>query len=375
MLAAYKSALVEQRLTEDSLQLGAVNALAQRQYALKNDVHSLGLYLYGRVGRGKTMVMDMFYDTLKTERKSRVHFHHFMHGLHKRLNELQGQVDPLTVVAKELASQVDVICFDEFFVSDIADAMLLGGVFNVLHQHGIMIIATSNTPPDNLYEGGLARDRFLPSIKLLKQHLEVFSLDGEVDYRTTHTVYSPVYYVNQQQDFSQKIESLDLIHAPQVINVCNREIVSMGQHEDTIWFDFLALCDGPRSQNDYIYLADTYKTIVISNLVQLGGIISTEHMTKGTEDGDTNYKLLPASPQQIGLLDDCARRFIALVDELYDRQKLLVIDAPCSIESLYQGGRVTKAFERTVSRLIEMQSIDYQNKVIDAVSDSSKQLF
>ncbi len=375
MLASYQHALDCNKLTQDALQSSAVKALAQRQDALANDIQSLGLYLYGRVGRGKTMVMDMFYESLKTDRKSRIHFHHFMHGLHKKLNDLQGQINPLQSVAKELASQIDVICFDEFFVTDIADAMLLGGVFDVLYQHGIMIIATSNTPPDNLYEGGLARDRFLPSIKLLKAHLEVFSLDGEIDYRTTHTVYSPVYYVNQPHDFSQKVESLGLLHAPQIINVCNREIVAKGQREDTIWFDFLALCDGPRSQNDYIYLADNYKTIVISNLVQLGGIISTEHMTKGTEDGDTNYKLVPASPQQIGLLDDCARRFIALVDELYDRQKLLVIDASCSIESLYQGGRVTKAFERTVSRLTEMQSIDYQNKVIDAVSDSSNQLF
>lgn len=375
MLASYQNALDCNKLTQDTLQLSAVNALAQRQDALMNDVHSLGLYLYGRVGRGKTMVMDMFYNTLKTDRKCRIHFHHFMHGLHKKLNALQGQVGPLTLVANELASQVDVICFDEFFITDIADAMLLGGVFNALHQHGIMIIATSNTPPDNLYEGGLARDRFLPSIRLLKQHLEVFSLDGDIDYRTTHTIYSPVYYVNQPQDFAQKVESLGLIHSPQIINVCNREIVILGQKEDTIWFDFLALCDGPRSQNDYIYLADSYKTIVISNVVQLGGIINTEYVTKGTEDGDTNYKLLPATPQQIGLLDDCARRFIALVDELYDRQKLLVVDASCSIESLYQGGRVTAAFKRTVSRLTEMQSVAYQNKVNTTTNDNTKHLF
>lgn len=375
MLTAYQQALDCQKIEQDIRQLHAVEALSQRQSALENGMSAQGLYLYGRVGRGKTMVMDMFYGTLNTTRKFRIHFHHFMHGLHKKLNELQGTINPLALVAKELAAQVDVICFDEFFVTDIADAMLLGGVFNALHQHQIMIVATSNTPPDNLYEGGLARDRFLPSIKLLKQHLEVFSLDGEIDYRTKYTEYAPVYFVNDEQRFINKLIAFKLVHSPSVINVCRRDITTKGESEDAIWFDFMALCDGPRSQNDYIYLADNFKVIAISNVVQLGGVISTTTVTKGTEDGDTNYKLLPASPQQIGLLDDCARRFIALVDELYDRQKLLVIDASCSIESLYQGGRVTAAFKRTVSRLTEMQSVDYQNKVNITANDNTKRLF
>ena len=375
VLAAYQQALDCQKLAQDIRQLHAVEALSQRQSALENGMSSQGLYLYGRVGRGKTMVMDMFYDTLKTTRKSRIHFHHFMHGLHKKLNELQGTINPLALVAKELAAQVDVICFDEFFVTDIADAMLLGGVFNALHQHQIMIVATSNTPPDNLYEGGLARDRFLPSIALLKQHLDVFSLDGEIDYRTKYTEYAPVYFVNDEQRFANNLTTFNLGDSPSVINVCHRDIITKGQSEDAIWFDFMALCDGPRSQNDYIYLADHFKIIAVSNVVQMGGVISTTTATKGTEDGDTNYKLLPASPQQIGLLDDCARRFIALVDELYDRQKLLVINASCSIESLYQGGRVTTAFKRTVSRLTEMQSVDYQSKVNIAAKDNTKRLF
>jgi len=303
---------------------------------------------------------------LKTDRKIRLHFHHFMYLLHQKLNAIQGQVNPLLQIASELAKQVDVVCFDEFFVNDIADAMLLGGVFNALHQHNIMIVTTSNTAPDNLYEGGLARDRFTPTIALIKEHLTYFSLDGDVDYRTTFTQYKPLYFINNVQKFEQELALLGVAENEQTIRILHRDITVKGQHNKALWFDFMTLCDGPRSQNDYIHLADSFDILFISDVVQLGGKVVINPMTKGTEDGDTNYLITPASPIEVGQLDDCARRFIALVDEFYDRQKLLIINAPCALETLYQGGRVAKAFERTVSRLTEMQSVDYQAKVGDA---------
>ena len=363
MLSRYKQRLEKGELVVDVIQQHAVDELVKRQFSLSNNQPCLGLYLHGRVGRGKTLLMDMFFDTLDTPRKIRLHFHHFMYLLHQKLNDIQGEVNPLEHVASELAKQVDVVCFDEFFVNDIADAMLLGGVFNALHQHNIMIVTTSNTAPDNLYEGGLARDRFLPTIALIKSHLQYFSLDGDIDYRTTFTNYCPLYFVNNKSEFLAQCSSFNIKNAPQMITVLHRDIDVLGQSGGAIWFDFMTLCDGPRSQNDYIHLANTYDVILISDVVQLGGKVVVNPMVKGTEDGDTNYLITPASPVEIGHLDDCARRFIALVDEFYDRQKLLIIDANCTLESLYQGGRVVKAFDRTISRLTEMQSVDYQRKV------------
>jgi cell division protein ZapE len=363
MLSSYQQRLQSGELTVDVIQERAVDELVKRQQALKNNVSLRGLYLHGRVGRGKTLLMDMFFDTLSTKRKIRLHFHHFMYLLHQKLNAIQGQVNPLEQVASELAKQVDVVCFDEFFVNDIADAMLLGGVFNALHKHNIMIVTTSNTAPDNLYEGGLARDRFTPTITLIKAHLTYFSLDGDVDYRTTFTKYNPLYFVNDKPAFDQERHRLAIEENHQSITILSRDIATRGKSNNVLWFDFMTLCDGPRSQNDYIHLADSYDIILISDVVQLGGKIVIDLMVKGTEDGDTNYLITPASPVEIGHLDDCARRLIALVDEFYDRHKLLIIDADCALEALYQGGRVVKAFERTVSRLTEMQSIDYQAKV------------
>jgi len=363
MLSSYQQRLKSGELTADVIQQRAVDELTQRQLALKTNGSTRGLYLHGRVGRGKTLLMDMFFETLITDRKIRLHFHHFMYLLHQKLNAIQGQVDPLAKIASELAKQVDVVCFDEFFVNDIADAMLLGGVFNALHQHNIMIVTTSNTAPDNLYEGGLARDRFTPTITLIKEHLAYFSLDGDVDYRTTFTKYKPLYFVNNKPAFEQELKALGVEEHEQRVRILHRDITVKGQVNKALWFDFMTLCDGPRSQNDYIHLADSFDILLISDVVQLGGKVVINPMTKGTEDGDTNYLITPASPVEVGQLDDCARRFIALVDEFYDRQKLLIIDAPCALEALYQGGRVAKAFERTVSRLTEMQSIDYQAKV------------
>lgn len=363
MLFHYKKLLDNNKLVVDSIQQQAVDELVKRQFTLSNNERCSGLYLHGRVGRGKTLLMDLFFDTLKTKRKIRLHFHHFMYLLHQKLNAIQGEINPLERIAHELSKQVDVVCFDEFFVNDIADAMLLGGVFNALHQYNIMIITTSNTAPDDLYKGGLARDRFLPTIELIKKHLHYFSLDGEIDYRSTFTNYCPLYFVNNSTEFLKKCNGYNLHKKTRNINILNREIPIIGKSEFVIWFDFMALCDGPRSQNDYIHLADNYDVICISNVVQLGGKTVINPMVKGTEDGDVNYLITPALPVEIGRLDDCARRFIALVDEFYDRHKLLIIDADCPLNDLYQGGRVAKAFERTISRLTEMQSVDYQIKV------------
>jgi len=374
LLEKYQAMLAGGTLVDDALQRGAVEQLSQREHAFYQGQHSSGLYLHGRVGRGKTLLMDMFYQSLETPYKIRLHFHHFMFLVHQKLKQIQGQVDPLEHIAKELASQAKVICFDEFFVNDIADAMLLGGIFNALHQHGVMIVATSNTAPDDLYAGGLARDRFVPTIALIKQHLSYYSLDGDIDYRTTFTHYNPVYFVNERESFERYVTAQHIaLDEPSTITIYNRELNILGQHQQTIWFDFMALCDGPRSQNDYILLADSFEVLILSDVVVLGGKVEQVKQVKGTEDGDTNYLIMPAKDIEIGHLDDCARRFIALVDEFYDRDKLVVISSDTPMLSLYQGGRVSSQFERTYSRLTEMQSIDYQRKVkLSAASVAAK---
>ena len=296
-----------------------------------------GLYFWGGVGRGKTWLMDIFYDALPFEEKQRIHFHRFMRNIHRELTALKGQADPLQVIAANLAKNCRVICFDEFFVSDITDAMLLAGLFESLFAHGVCLVATSNIEPDGLYRDGLQRARFLPAIALIKQHTRVMNLDGGIDYRLRTLEQAELYHspldAAAQSSLMKSFTRLapdDHYLSNTVIDIEGRELAVKHISDDVAWFDFYTLCDGPRSQHDYIELAKEFHAILISDVPQM----------------DENN-------------EDMARRFIHLIDEFYDRKIKLVISAEVPLEHLYAGGRLAFEFERTQSRLWEMQSRDY----------------
>lgn len=295
-----------------------------------------GLYLWGGVGRGKTYLMDTFYKCLPGERKLRIHFHRFMRRVHKELKFLQGKPDPLKIIGRQFASDVDVICFDEFFVTDITDAMLLGGVLNALFAEGVVLVATSNIPPQDLYKDGLQRDRFLPAIALLIKNQVIYNLDGGVDYRLRALERAEIYHfplddeaaLSLQQSFQEIAGGAGVLG--ETIEIESREIATLRHAEGVLWCDFAALCDGPRSQNDYIELAHVFSTVLVSNV-----------------------------PQFDGRQDDQARRFINMVDEFYDRNVKLILSAAVAVEDLYIDGRLRFEFRRTQSRLLEMQSREY----------------
>ncbi len=297
-----------------------------------------GLYIYGGVGRGKTYLMDVFFESLPFEDKMRTHFHRFMQRVHAELNLLKQQKNPLEGVARKIAKEARVICFDEFFVSDIGDAMILGGLLTHLLDGGVTLVATSNIRPDYLYENGLQRERFLPAIALLQRDTEVIELDGGVDYRLRSLQQARLYHtpLGEEADkalsasFRRLVQEHATVHANEIIEVLGRPINSRMSADDVIWFDFLELCDGPRSAYDYIELARIYQTVLLSNVPQL--------------KADN---------------DDMARRFVSLVDEFYDRNVKLFIAAEVPLLQLYAGGSLTFVFERTSSRLLEMQSHDY----------------
>ncbi len=295
-----------------------------------------GLYLWGGVGRGKTYLMDAFYESLPFENKMRAHFHRFMRHVHGELKALSGSINPLEKVAERLAKRARVICFDEFFVADIADAMILGGLFELLFARQVTLVATSNIVPDELYKNGLQRQRFLPAIHLINQHTRVFYLDAACDYRLRVLEQAELYHFPLDAEADRVLADNFAKLAPErgvsdkLIEVNGRALLSRCCADDVVWFEFATLCDGPRSQNDYIELAMQYHTVLISNVPL---------MTSNEEDQ--------------------ARRFINLVDEFYDRNVKLVLSAASDIEALYQGARLQFEFERTASRLREMQSHDY----------------
>jgi len=301
-------------------------------------VNPKGLYFWGGVGRGKTYLMDAFYDSLPFEQKMRVHFHRFMQMAHRKLKELSGQKNPLQVLAREMKADNRVICFDEFFVSDITDAMILGGLMEELFSLGVTLVATSNIVPDDLYKDGLQRQRFLPVIELLKQHTDVLNVDGGVDYRLRVLERAEIYHCpldeganeSLMSSFMQLAPDLETITVGERVEIEGRELATVRCDDDIVWFEFSELCDGPRSQNDYIEIARLYHAVLLSNVPVLGGS-----------------------------KDDQARRFINLVDEFYDRNVKLIISAEAPIVELYSGGRLNFEFERTQSRLLEMQSHDY----------------
>jgi len=300
-----------------------------------------GLYLWGGVGRGKTFLVDLFYDALPLrehvdEGKQRTHFHRFMREVHARLRTHAGARDPLATIAREWRAQLRVLVLDEFFVSDIGDAMLLGRLFERLFAEGMVLVTSSNTPPAQLYPDGLQRARFLPAIALIERHCTVLHLDSPQDYRLRALTRSPVYRqpLDAQSDpwlaarWQELTAGCPREEGPLLID--GREIPSRALAEGFAWFDFAALCEGPRAATDYIEIAREFHTML------LGGI-----------------PLFDAGH------DDAARRFVTLVDELYDRHVNVICSADATPPRLYGGKRLAGAFERTASRLIEMQSTEY----------------
>lgn len=297
-----------------------------------------GLYFWGGVGRGKTYIMDVFYDALPFEQKMRTHFHRFMKMVHEELEVHKGKKNPLELIANDLGKKYKVLCFDEFFVSDIADAMILGGLLQLLFERGVSLVTTSNIVPSGLYKDGLQRQRFLPAIKMLEEFTEVLNVDGGIDYRLRTLEQATLYHYPLSSEAENSLNDSFNALAPDdqhiveqaSVNILGRDLIAKKECDDVIWFEFLEVCDGPRSQNDYIELATMYHTVLLSNL-----------------------------PQFTNKNDDQARRFINLVDEFYDRRIKLLISAQVSITELYESGRLTFEFERTQSRLLEMQSHDY----------------
>lgn len=295
-----------------------------------------GLYFWGGVGRGKTYLMDTFFESLPFKRKVRVHFHRFMQRVHNELKTLKGEKNPLEHVATRFADEARVICFDEFFVSDIGDAMILATLLDGLFKRGVTLVCTSNIVPDGLYKDGLQRARFLPAIELVKKHTDVVNVDGGVDYRLRSLEQAELYHypLDDGADTSLRKSYNNLAveagsHTLE-LDINGRKLRAISHADDVVWFDFKELCDGPRSQNDYIELAREFHAIIVSNVPVMG-----------------HNK------------DDQARRFVNMIDEFYDRNVKVIMSAAAPITDLYSGGRLSFEFERTESRLLEMQSREY----------------
>jgi cell division protein ZapE len=295
-----------------------------------------GLYLWGGVGRGKTMLMDWFYDSLQFPRRERTHFYRLMRQVHAELRKASRRTQPLDTVAQHLAQRVRVICLDEFFVADIADAMILAGLLEGLSRRGVTLVATSNTPPHDLYKDGLQRERFLPTIELIRNHMDVMHLDGGIDYRLRQLERAPTYLdstlAGATAQLQQRFAALagDSAADPKMLSIEDRNIAAVAAGAGMAWFEFSELCEGPRSQNDYIELARSYHTIFISNI-----------------------------PRFTGADEDAARRFIAAIDEFYDRGVKIVVSAQAPPAELYHGERLVLEFQRAASRLVEMQTQRY----------------
>lgn len=346
----YQQTLAERGYTADAAQLRAIASLqrCQDEWAdyksrRSNAVTKLlvrpplprGVYMYGGVGRGKSFLMDCFFQAVPLTRKTRLHFHEFMREVHRELQDLKGIADPLEELGKRIAKRFRLICFDEFHVSDVTDAMILHRLLDSLFKHRVSIVTTSNFHPDGLYPNGLHRDRILPAIELLKDKLEVINVDAGTDYRRRsldhvelyHTPLDPAADDALTRAFESLAEARD---EDPLLHIEHRELRARRRAGGVVWFDFQILCGGPRSQNDYLELATQFHTLILSNV--------------------------PAMPPRLA---SEARRFTWLVDVLYDRRVKLLISAAVPPEQLYTEGPLAHEFPRTISRLQEMQSSEY----------------
>lgn len=350
VLAAYQQTLTDKGFASDPAQLRAIQALDRcaSEWAVYKDRRSnalkklfihppipKGVYMYGGVGRGKSFIMDCFYQAVPLKRKTRLHFHEFMREVHRELRDLQGVVNPLDVLGQRIAQRFKLICFDEFHVADVTDAMVLHRLLDALFKNGVGFVTTSNFHPDGLYPDGLHRDRILPAIELLKQKMEVLNVDHGTDYRRRALDHVELYHtpLGDKADaamlkaFEALAETED--ESP-VLMIESRSLEAKRRAGGVIWFDFKTLCGGPRSQNDYLELASQFHTLVLSDVPQMAVRMASE-----------------------------ARRFTWLVDVLYDRKVKLVISAAVPPEQLYTEGPLSHEFPRTVSRLVEMQSNEF----------------
>ena len=294
-----------------------------------------GLYIWGSVGRGKTFLMDIFYECLPQENKLRLHFHRFMQEVHHQLTRIENEEYPLNIVADSFRQRSNIICLDELFVSDIGDAMILAGLFDAFFQRGITLVTTSNCHPDDLYKGGLQRQKFLPAIELIKDNTAVIELGGNTDHRLEFLEHADIYHYPLDSTANEIMLNNFMHVSPEPgnenesLHIAGRTIETIRCSDGAVWLSFDALCNGPRSAADYIEIGRCFNTVLISDIPVL-----------------TNK-------------DDLARRFITAIDEFYDRSVKIIISAEASVQELYKGEKLAFEFQRTVSRLLEMRSHDY----------------
>lgn len=345
VLARYEAAIASGEIDNDTGQRQVVAIMDQLLKAIKKPrkffsfrpkkIH--GIYLYGSVGSGKTFLMDLFYEQLDSAAKARFHFHHFMQQIDAQLRKKQGQQDPLQAIAAGIANTTKVLCFDEFLVNDVAHAMILAELLKALFAHGVILVATSNTKPDDLYLKGVQRQRFLPAIDLIKTHCTVLCLNGK-DYRTEREPHWETYFYSPDpataKHFAEQFERMEPVNTSAgSLTVQNRDIHYIKKGERAIWFDFNIICNLPRSQLDYLELADRFDTLFVSNIPPL-------------EDKESAHSIL----------------FVYFIDVMYDRGIRLIVSAARPLDDLYGQAELQQPFIRTFSRLKEMQSADYMQR-------------
>ncbi len=356
LITAYQSSIDNGEISADPHQIKIIKELqsvytflinndaSQKEFSLSNfftrskpEKLPTGLYIWGGVGRGKTYLVDYFYNLLPIKKKLRLHFHRFMQLVHSELATLEGVSDPLKVVAKSFSKKAKLLCLDELHVIDITDAMLLAGLFQNLFEMNVVLVTTSNFRPDDLYKNGLQRDRFLPAIELLNTHTHVTEMEGEFDYRSKTLEDIGVYYLSSSYNTEQQLEQhfrqlsgVNLQRDRTDIIINDRKIPVKMWNTEVVWFSFDDLCNTPRSTEDYTQIATFFRTVIISNI-----------------------------PMMDSSMDDAARRFINMIDSFYDMHVNIVVSADAEPERLYRSTRLAFEFKRTVSRINEMQSQKY----------------
>lgn len=347
LIKVYQNLISSKSIIDDPIQRGLIkeleivsSALTQRKSWLHKlrlkKQHVNGLYMWGGVGIGKTFLMDLFFDALPIKKKLRLHFHQFMQEIQIALRAHQGEANPLQVVALEIAQKAEVLCFDEFFVSDIADAMILERLFNQLFAYNVVLIATSNIPPDKLYLKGLHRKRFLPAIELIKEHCKIINIASQADYRYRALTEANVFFTPITPSTQTQLEQLFELYSANdwqdnaFLHIEKRQIQARRAAEKVVWFEFDVICHTPRSQVDYLRIAEQYDIVIVSNVP----VMSAQDKAAITY-------------------------FIHLVDVFYDKHIKLILSADATIEALYTEGDKVFEYQRTISRLHEMRTKEY----------------